>query len=822
MTLGRKIFAMIAVVVTLSILGVSASVYLTQRAALGDLIRQNLESERRAAKTGFESYLQSIEKELSLWASLPSTQEALQAFDTAWRALGSAQEEYLQRLYITENPNPAEEKSRLLAARDGSAYSRVHGEYHPYFKRLKNTRGYYDVFLMDAGGNVVYSVYKELDFATNLIDGTYAASGLGAAFRAARDAAGSEAAFVDFAPYAPSYGAPASFIAQKVLAPDGSFLGVLAFQMPIDRLDALVGDLGQGLFAMVVGADGLLRNNDARFGENAILTRRIESDVASAALGGGIATGAEARDGRQYLQSASTMSFLGTTWAFIVEVDRQLALAPLAALRNTVMLVALACLIFAGATALWIGGSIARPIGQLSGTLRRLIDGERDVQVGHQSRRDEIGEIAASVAYFKDRLVEMDDLQRQTAEAAARERRAEQTQREAEAAARDAERQKEERDRIERRDIAAREARIAREISEVVEACAAGDFSRRLDLAGKEGVFAEICRGVNRIGEVADEGLGEISSAMTALAGGDLTFRLSAQSEGTFRRIAQDVNRTIDSLAGAIGTIRESSARSGGLMSEIAASADSLSRRTEANAAALEETSAALTEMEQSVQSALQSAQSARAEVAAVVATAEGGMQKVQQTVSAMEKIQESATEIARIIDLIDGIAFQTNLLALNAGVEAARAGSAGRGFAVVANEVRALAARSAEAAREIAALVSESGTRVEKGVAYSEEGMKVLTAINASVRQVAEKIDGLATASAEQSAAIGSVNASVATLDNSTQQNAAMFQQSTVVTAKMNEEIGALMHAVGAFAIPDDAATPAPGARTSGGYLAA
>ena len=676
----------------------------------------------------------------------------------------------------------------------------MHREFHSFFKTLKDTRGYYDVFLITPGGDIVYSVYKELDYATNLVDGAYAASGLGDVFRAARDAPDGRSAFVDFAAYAPSYGAPASFIARQIRSDDGAVLGVLAFQMPVDRLDALVGDRGHGVHAMVIGSDTLLRTNDSRFGEGAILTQAVQSPAIAPALAGTPTVADETRAGTRYLQSAAALDYLGTHWVFMVEIDRALAFAPLDKLRNTVLLVALGCLLVAALCARWLGRSIAQPISRLADTLRSLIDGNRDTPVPFEDRRDEIGAVATSVGYFKTKLIEMDALQARELATADRERAAEQARQQAAEAAREAERAKDEAARKAEAATRAKEARIAAEIAEVVEACAAGEFSRRLDLAGKEGVFAELCTGVNRIGEVTEDGLRQISAAMTALSRGDLTYRLDGPFQGTFARIADDVNQTMDSLGQLIATIRDSSRSSSDLMLEVSEGAQRLARRTETNAAALEESSAALTELEHSVKSAAQSAGSARSGVAHVVSGTEDGIAKVKQTMSAMEKIQESSTEISKIVDLIDGIAFQTNLLALNAGVEAARAGEAGRGFAVVANEVRELAARSADAAREISALITESVSRVHKGVAYSEESMQVLEAIGESIREVARMVDELATSSAEQSVGIAEIASAVNTLDTSTQQNAAMFAESTAVTKQMQIEIGALISAIGTF----------------------
>ena len=803
---------MVATVVAISTLLVSASVYVLQRESLTGLIEATLENDREATREAFENYLRDIESELTLWSSLPATKEALARFSSAWADLPADRSSYLQRTYIDENPNPAGEKHRLTDAADGSIYSGVHSAFHPFFNALKDASGYYDVFLIDTEGNLVYSVFKEPDFATNLQDGVFANSGLGRAFRHAMED-GATSAFVDFAPYEPSNSAPASFIARQVLSENGDPLGVIAFQMPIDRLDGLVGSLGHDVFAMVVGSDGLMRNNDPRVDEDTILEGAISSPAVDAALSGEVLVTPDERAGVVYVQSAAPLEFLGTTWAFLVETESSVAFAPLAALRNTVVIVATLCIVFAGLVALWLSRSISRPIVALAEVLRRLIDGALDSDVGHQDRTDEIGDVARSVGYFKGKLIEMEEIREKADLAARRERAAEQAHQADMEAARAAERQKEEDERRALTIKRENEARIAEEISKVVENCAAGQFSSRLDLEGKEGVFVDLCRGVNQIGEAADVGLDQISAAMQALAKGDLRVRLDGAFDGKFKVIADDVNHSMASLSDVIGRIRSRTGNAHALMSEITESAHSLSVRTESNASALAQSSAALTEMAASVSAASRSAETAKDEVSGMVTRVEGGIEKVKQTKAAMERIRESSTEIAKIVELIDGIAFQTNLLALNAGVEAARAGESGRGFAVVANEVRELAARSADAAKEIAALIEKSAMRVETGVGHSEQSMEMLEVIGHSVQSVADQIEVLAASGAEQSRGIAEITTSIATLDKSTQTNAAMFEETTAVTKQMESELEALMKAIEMFVISDNGRSDRNGA---------
>ena len=214
----------------------------------------------------------------------------------------------------------------------------------------------------------------------------------------------------------------------------------------------------------------------------------------------------------------------------------------------------------------------------------------------------------------------------------------------------------------------AREQEIAAEIALVVSACAKGDFTRRLDTAGKEGVFGELCNGINQISEATDSGLSEIVKSMGALASGDLTYRIEGRFQGVFEKIAVTVNDTMSSLTEVLGGIKDSSHIVHTSTEELSSAANDLSRRTERNAATLEETSAALAQLQQAVQNASEIADSSQETSLDVLKQANDGLEVVESAIRAMQAIKESSTSIGEIVDLIDSIAFQTNLLALNAG----------------------------------------------------------------------------------------------------------------------------------------------------------
>lgn len=434
---------------------------------------------------------------------------------------------------------------------------------------------------------------------------------------------------------------------------------------------------------------------------------------------------------------------------------------------------------------IWL--TVTRPLNRVTRITERLAQGDLSEIEGLDNRKGEIGRMAEALKIFRTGALERIEMQeaekKRDAEMQEAERAAERAKHEAEMRAREAEaeqaRQKREREAEEK----AREDRLREEAEQ----------ERKARAAEQELV------------------VGALAESLKRLSGGDLTHTIDTAFPGSYEALRQDYNAAIGTLADLIRQIGQSSGLIDSGSAEIASSSLDLSRRTENAAATLEETAAALSELTASVSSAARGAAEATETVDTVKRDAETSHKVMQDAVAAMGQIESSSSEIAKIVEVIDSIAFQTNLLALNAGVEAARAGDAGRGFAVVASEVRILAHRCSDAADQINKLISDSTGHVQTGVSLMDNTSDALETILRGIQDMAKNVSEIAVSSQEQSNGISEINVAVEQLDRSTQQNAAMFEETTAASQSLTDEAGKLAQLVAGFRV-GEAARRAPG----------
>ncbi|AXV14301.1 chemotaxis protein [Neorhizobium sp. SOG26] len=418
------------------------------------------------------------------------------------------------------------------------------------------------------------------------------------------------------------------------------------------------------------------------------------------------------------------------------------------------------------AAGLYMGRTqLSRPILELTASMKKIADGDYDAAIP-TGRKDEIGDMAAAVEVFKRNGLEV---ARMNASDAA---------------------------------LRAKSDDLQSRMAIVVAAAAEGDFTRRIDKQWGVESLDSFAHDVDELVASVDAGVSETRRVVRSLANGDLTDTMRGNFKGAFEELQNNVNAAMATLRTTMSNVRVATGSMNGSASEVSSATNDLSRRTEQQAAALEETSAALDQITAVVKTSTERAQEATIMVSEAKESAVQSGAVVRNAVEAMGRIEQASREIAQITNVIDEIAFQTNLLALNAGVEAARAGDAGKGFAVVAQEVRELAQRSASAAKDIKSLISKSGDEVAVGVDLVQKTGEALSEIEARVLRINDHIHSIAVASREQATGLAEVNTAVNQMDQVTQQNAAMVEETSAATSKLSADADSLFALVSQFNI--------------------
>ena len=669
------------------------------------------------------NWFDTVHTDIHILSELGSTRSAIQAFSAGWQDFGADQEQTLQRLYISENPFPTGEKDKLEAATDGSTWSAAHALFHSDFHSFQQRRHYYDIFLFDPEGNLIYSVFKESDFATNLQNGAFADSGLGEVFRGAINLPEGDIYTTEFAPYEPSFGAAAKFIASPVYDETGTSIGVVALQLPVDEISSIISDselLGATGQIYAVGADGKARSDSLKENGHALLddlpdlpqiraaTSRLETEFDNV-------TGLS---GEPVIAFTHAFDFYGTNWQLVLEQDVAEANLATNRLLSIAVLQALVVMAIVVVIAFWVARTLTSRISSLSNSVSEMAKGDTETAVAQIKTGDELGDIARAIERFRQQLSDG-----KTA--------------------------------IANQDIAAKAQ------SEVME---------------------------------------KLNSALARLSDGALDCTLDTPFPDSYEELRQNFNRSVKELAAIIDQIKPAARIIDNDANTMSEGADQLSQRTENQAATLEQTAAAMELLSQSVGETAQGAQEIVRFIDSVQAQAEHGEKVGKETHSAMTDIETSAHEIEQIVQLIDDIAFQTNLLALNAGVEAARAGDAGRGFSVVASEVRALSLRSSENASQIRALITKSGDSVKRGVELANDMGDAIKSILGGVSQVSDNIRTIATSAEEQAMGLLEMNTGITALDNATQQNASVAENTAISSRQLQQKAEEMNNLVSRF----------------------
>ncbi|MEQ9328501.1 MAG: methyl-accepting chemotaxis protein [Rhodospirillales bacterium] len=543
MSLSARLVAIVvsSVLVTAVSLGVTS--YLSERTAILDGVENTLTTIRDARFQKLETMFDTLRGDMVILAGSNRTLSAFDEFGTGWQAVVGSPLDALQKSYIADNPNPAGSKHLLDEGQDNVVYDLAHGMYHPDFRLLLETKGFYDIFLVNPEGDVIYSVFKESDYATNLVRGQWKDTGLADAFRSAVSAPmAGEVYNSAYRPYAPSNDAPAIFFSTAVLKKNGDVAGVLIVQAPSARFNEIMQEaegLGKTGETYIVGPAGYLVNDLRLSTEPTALKVKTDSEPFHKAMAGH--TGIQAAvdiQGREVLSAYRPLQVGDLRWAVVAEKTLHEIESPLvdAMIRNVI--VALVVLVVVSAIGFLVSRSVSVPIIRLTGVMGELAEGNLDTEVTGRERGDEIGRMADAVQTFKENAEKVRQLEQEQALA---EKRAEQ----------------------EKRDMMNRMADdFERNVGDIVH----GVASASTELNGTAKSLTSISRRVDEQAQNVAQSAAVASSNVQTVAAA------SEELASSIQEIARQVTQSTDISAKAVGSVDTTARR----MESLKASADKI------------------------------------------------------------------------------------------------------------------------------------------------------------------------------------------------------------------------------------------------------
>ena len=783
-SISRKLIVLLLLVATLPALAVGLSIYNSSYTAIETKATDQLEAIKTVKANQLTDYFKQIENQVKTFSENVMIVDAMKQFPTAETSatteagvtpetLGEMRTKveayykidfankfvdvtgenppieqqlapldndsiYLQYQYIANNPNPLGSKENLDAASDDTTYSKLHKKYHPVVRSYLQKFGYYDIFLCDLkSGDIVYSVFKELDFTTSLSKGPYSTTNFGRAFELAANANSKDDVFlVDYQDYVPSYEAPASFISSPIYDGDTK-VGVAIFQMPLDKIAAIMGErtgLGNTGETYAVGHDWKMRNN-SRFaeekGEDVTFVQQVKTVATEKAFEGEAGQGIinDYREQPVYSAWAPVTIYEGVqgqadpiVWALMSEIDEAEVKGPISFLSiayNGIVFFLLAA-VFGGIAVWWIARQISRQASSITDMLSMIGIGMFDARA-EKITNDELGDVAVALNAMSDNtlsLIQSSD---------------------------------------EREAIESSIENLIGEMEQIasgnlgVEAEVRGDITGAI--AGSVNHMAEELRGI--VQRVQNASYMVTSSADDIV---DASNKLSAENESQAVRIGETSNQVL-SMTDQFQTVAK--------------------------------------ETENSVQVAKQARETANRGYEAVANTVEGMdriREQVQQTSKRIKRLGESSQEIGEIVQLISDIADRTSILALNASIQAAMAGDAGQGFAVVAEEVERLAERSTDATKQIASLIKTIQTETSEAITDMEESTRevvegshlatqageTLAEINEVSKSLEDMIQQVSTSALSQAKASQEIASTMNQISDATKESANKSREAT------------------------------------------
>ncbi len=711
-----------------------------------------------------------------------------------------------------------------------------------FFEYYMAEYGYYDLFLIDPDGQIFYTVAKEADYQTNLLNGAYKDSNLGELFRKVSQQEG--AALVDFAAYAPSNGDPAAFIAKRIMN-GNELLGVVALQIPLDPINAIMqtrSGMGESGESYLVGSDLLMRSDSYLDPKNhSVLasfhkpeTGKVDTAGAKQALAGKTAVEVIIDyNGNPVISAYAPLNLPGLNWAILAEIDVAEAFIPIYQIQKMALIIGVIMALIIIIFALFYARLLSRPILQLTDAMKQVSTGFDFSKSCTITAQDEIGQAAEAfndlLKNTSQALVDVNSTMTDIANGKFESRITTDLKGDlgtlkdgVNASANSVDFTMQAlgtvMDAISNGDFSVRmdkkipgefrttvdnamqsmDTAVA-ELAAVITKLSQGEFDGRISTELK-GDMDQLKTNVNQSVQQLESAMSEIIEAIVAQSAGDLTAQVNGHYEGELERLKLAFNEGGSKLNQVINGVMQSADSVSQASQEVASGSMDLNQRTQSQAASLEETAAAMEELTSTIKHNTDNARTADQLSMNARSQAQQGQAVMSESIEAINEISESSSKISEIIGLIDSIAFQTNLLALNAAVEAARAGEHGRGFAVVAAEVRNLAGKSADAAKDIKGLIERSANSIQNGSEKIEQTSHSLKEINESILQVSSIVSEISAASQEQQVGVEQVNQAITQIDQTTQQNAALVEETTAAAESMSNESEQLKSAVSGF----------------------
>lgn len=871
---SNRMTAIVASSVLVTSIGVGIGAYNFVKSETESNAIQTAKSSVAISKQYVEDFFKDQKSFVTSMATSKTVIDAFRKFERGIEAIEGDPKEYLQKNYIENNPFALKKRQKWLDPKDGSLYSAIHKQHIKTFTQFRDNFEFYDIFLIDKTGRVIFTVAKEADFGDDLT-GELSDTKLAEVYRVINEKPSLEAWHItDYKPYGPSFGTQASFMGAPIYDENGKYYGVFAVQINADALSKAVAKKSasfQSELSYLVGSDYMARNDFANTKGNDIGVLHLKDEASKKALAG--KTGTFLNNGDIYAYAPFTFGSL--KWGVVSKIPSSEVYARTENLARNMSLIILAILAVFSVGAAFIVRKMIKPVISVTEAVKSMANGQY-VELGETKRQDEIGELARASSMIYQKMIDMtsiktaievsqngfmlsdnnftltyanDQLIKTLSESPEYFKQYGITYDTVIGQSMDifhgpyAEMIRNKLKsvngvyntsiKIEGRyfklalcpvsdndgnrigyvtewNEMTDEMRMEKEFGSLLDQMERGDFSNRLVVSEQDNTINKIAKKMNNTSEQIQSFIETLKYTLTKLAEGSLTDKIDKKFLGEFEMMKNFTNESIQKFNETLASVKLITDTLGKQGNEIAQNSTDLATRAEQQAASIEETTATMEELSATVKLNAENSIQANGLAKRAARKAKEGGVVVENATDAMKILEKNSSRITDIVNVIDAIAFQTNLLALNAAVEAARAGEAGKGFSVVASEVRVLAQRSASAASEIRELITNNNDQVKNSVDFVIATGESLKDIVKAVASVEKTMDEITSASQEQAISITEVSSAVAHMDENTQKTAAVADGCAAATRNIRDEITELNKLISFFKTSKVSGVPA------------